>query len=199
MKYLLFLVLVFNNVVLFAEHSRVIPISKTRFIYINKSGEESKVDMTGKDFILVSLREKNSDGRFYAVDRDGTVWLSSGITSGIDKFTPSGVWKVLRKERYHMSKAYPDEDGINNMDYSLFFTNKGHAIHQGSMTGMSHGCIHVHKRVMPTLFNWAWVGIPVLTTRESYMKFAKRDLKKIYRKVVKRRRRADHTLQTFKR
>jgi lipoprotein-anchoring transpeptidase ErfK/SrfK len=198
LKYFLVLIAIYTTI-LSAQPTKVIPISKTKFIYIDKDGNREKVDMTGKDFILVSVREKNSDGRFYAVDRDATVWLSSGITSGIDQFTPSGIWKVLRKHRYHMSKAYPDEDGINNMDYSLFFTNKGHAIHQGSMTGMSHGCIHVHKRVIPTLFNWAWIGIPVITTRESYMKFAKRDLKRIYRQVVKVRRRADHSQKTFKR
>jgi hypothetical protein len=198
LKYFLVLIAIYSTI-LSAQATKVIPISKTKFIYIDKDGNREKVDMTGKDFILVSVREKNSDGRFYAVDRDGTVWLSSGITSGIDQFTPSGIWKVLRKDRYHMSKAYPDEDGINNMDYSLFFTNKGHAIHQGSMTGMSHGCIHVHKRVIPTLFNWAWIGIPVITTRESYMNFAKRDLKRIYRQVVKSTRRADHSRKTFKR
>jgi len=198
LRYFLVLLLIFG-LNLSAQPTRVIPISKTKFIYIDKDGNRERVDMTGKDFILISVRERNSDGRFYAVDRDSTVWLSSGITSGIDQFTPSGIWKVLRKERYHMSKAYPDEDGINNMDYSLFFTNKGHAIHQGSMTGMSHGCIHVHKRVIPTLFNWAWVGIPVITTRESYMKFATRDLKRIYRQVIKRKRRADHSRKTFKR
>jgi len=157
------------------------------------------VDMKGKAFILISVREKNSDGRFYAVDEDGTVWLSSAVTSGIDMFTPSGIFKVLRKHRYHMSSAYPDEDGINNMDYSLFFTQAGHAIHQGSMTGMSHGCIHVHKKVIPSLFNWAWIGMPVLTTRHSYMNYAQSDLKRIYRKVKKIKRRADHSRTTFKR
>ncbi len=185
--------------ILFAQTSSVAPISKTRFLHIDKEGVRKNVDMTGKDFILISMREENSDGRFYAVDKDGTVWLSSGITSGVDNFTPSGVWSVLRKKRYHMSSAYPDEDGINNMDYSLFFTNRGHAIHKGSMTGMSHGCIHVHKRIIPSLFNWSWLGMPVITTRHSYMPYAKSDLKKIYRQVIKVKRRADHSRRTFHR
>ena len=187
------------STLLIGQSSSLIPISKTKFLHIDKNGERHNVDMTGKDFILISMREENSDGRFYAVDRDGTVWLSSGITSGIDNFTPSGVWSILRKKRYHMSNAYPDEDGINNMDYSLFFTNRGHAIHKGSMTGMSHGCIHVHKRIIPSLFNWSWLGMPVITTRKSYMPYAKGDLKKIYRQVIKVKRRADHSRKTFHR
>ena len=198
MKYFLVLLITFVTNIS-AQPTKVIPISKTKFIYIDRDGNREKVDMTGKDFILVSVREKNSDGRFYAVDRDGTVWLSSGITSGIDQFTPSGIWKVLRKHRYHMSGAYPDEDGINNMNYSIFFTNKGHAIHQGSMTGMSHGCIHVHKRIIPSLFNWSWLGMPVLTTRRSYMPYAKKDRKRIYKQVIKVKRRADHSRRTFHR
>ena len=198
MRKILILMVLLSSIVL-SQSTKVIPISKTKFVYIDKEGVRTDVDMTGKDFILVSMREENSDGRFYAVDRDGTVWLSSGITSGINNFTPSGVWSVLRKKRYHMSRAYPDEDGINNMDYSIFFTNRGHAIHKGSMTGMSHGCIHVHKRIIPSLFNWSWIGMPVITTRRSYMPYAKKDLKRIYHQVIKVKRRADHSRRTFHR
>jgi len=198
LKHIIVVFIIFSSLI-FAQTSELMPISKTKFFFTNKDGMSRTVDMKGKAFILISVREKGSDGRFYAVDEDGTVWLSSAVTSGIDMFTPSGIFKVLRKHRYHMSSAYPDEDGINNMDYSLFFTPRGHAIHQGSMTGMSHGCIHVHKKVVPSLFNWAWIGMPVLTTRHSYMNYAQSDLKRIYRKVKKIKRRADHSRNTFKR
>jgi hypothetical protein len=98
---------IFASVVLFitflsAQTRELIPNSKTEFYYINKKGVIQDIDMTGKDFILVSVREEDSDGRFYAVDRDGTVWLSGGISSGEEvEFTPSGKWKVLRKERFY--------------------------------------------------------------------------------------------------
>jgi len=108
---------------LVAEPRELIPQSKTEFTFINKKGEFFDLDLKGKNFILVSVREEDSDGRFYAVDKDGTVWLSGGISSGEEvEFTPSGKWKVLWKKRYHTSKEYPEEDGSNNMDYSLFFT-----------------------------------------------------------------------------
>jgi len=179
-------------VVLSAQSRELIPLSKTEFLYINKQGKEKFIDMTGKDFILVSVREEESDGRFYAVDRDGTVWLSGGISSGEEVgYTPSGVFKVLRKERYYTSKKYPEPDGSNNMDYSLFFTKWGHALHQGSIDYTSHGCIHVDKSDIPSLYKWAWVGMPVLVTRHRYMHFARPDLKRIYkyeRKYTRKRR-----------
>jgi lipoprotein-anchoring transpeptidase ErfK/SrfK len=181
LKYII--VLLLSIVSLNAEDNELIPISKTEFVYINNNGDEKTVDMTGKDFILISVREAGSDGRFYAVDRDATVWLSDGVTSGLEmEFTPSGLWTVQSKKRYHMSSKYPDEDGINNMDYSIFFTKWGHALHQGSMTGMSHGCIHVDPNAIPALFKWTKVGMPVLVTRSSYMNYAKGDLMKIYTK-----------------
>ena len=166
---------------LFAEPRELIPQSKTDFTFINKKGEFFDLDLKGKDFILVSVREEDSDGRFYAVDKDGTVWLSGGISSGEEvEFTPSGKWKVLWKKRYHASKEYPEVDGSNNMDYSLFFTNWGHAIHKGNINSTSHGCIHVKQEDMQVLYKWAKVGIPVLMTRHRYMHFARPDLRRIY-------------------
>ncbi len=173
-----------------AQPRELIPNSKTEFYYINKRGHIQDIDLTGKDFILVSVREEDSDGRFYAVDRDGTVWLSGGISSGEEvEFTPSGKWKVLWKKRYYTSKAYPEEDGSNNMDYSLFFTNWGHAMHKGSIDNTSHGCIHVDKADIQVLYKWAKVGMPVLVTRHRYMHYARPDLRQIYGKTKKYTRR----------
>ncbi len=174
---------------LFAEERELIPHSKTEFTYINTKGIEKEIDLTGKDFILVSVREKDSDGRFYAVDRDGTVWLSGGISSGEEvEFTPSGKWKVLRKERFYASKEFPEEDGSNNMDYSLFFTYDGHALHKGNIDMTSHGCIHVDHADIQVLYKWANLRMPVLVTRHRYMHFARSDLKRIYGPVRQFRR-----------
>ena len=170
--------------VLSAQAGELVPESKTEFLYIDKNGNEKFIDMTGKDFILVSVREEESDGRFYAVDRDGTVWLSGGISSGEEAgFTPSGAFKVLSKKRFYTSKKYPEPDGSNNMNYSIFFTKWGHALHEGSIDYTSHGCIHVHKSDIPSLFKWAWIGMPVLVTRYNYIQFARSDLKRIYKRV----------------
>ena len=160
----------------------VIPLSRTLFQVIDlKTGIDRYVDLQGKDFIVVSVREEGSDGRFYAVDRDGTVWWSGPVTSGaIEYRSPSGIFHVLKKARYHMSNVYPDESGINNMDYSLFFTKYGHALHKGSVNWMSRGCIHIDEKDIAPIFKWATKNTKIVITRHSYMPFAIDDLKRIY-------------------
>lgn len=156
------------------------PVSKTVFTLI-KGEHEKTVDLLGKNFIVVSVREQGSDGRFYAVDRDGTVWWSGAVTSGsIDFRSPSGIFSILQKKRYHMSTLYPEPSGVNNMDYMMKFTNSGHALHEGSVDWMSHGCIHIKPKDISVMFNWATYQTKIVITRHSYMPFAAEDLQKIY-------------------
>lgn len=160
----------FLSSLLFSEE--VIPLAVTTF----KVGEHVS-HLKGREFIVVSVRERGSDGRFYAIDREGVVWWSGAIASGADDFkTPSGIYTVKYKKRYYMSRAYPSSDGVNNMDWSIFFTNQGHALHQGSTDWMSHGCIHIDPKEIQTLYRWASPGMPVVITRKSYMPFARKDL-----------------------
>ncbi len=162
--------------------TETMPIAKTVFKQI-KDESEKIVDLTGKDFIVVSVRERGSDGRFYAVDRDGTVWWSGPVTSGAPEFrSPSGVFTIFQKKRYHMSRAFPDESGVNNMDYMMKFTKRGHALHKGSVDWMSHGCIHIDPKDVPVIYHWSTYKTKVVITRHSYMPFAKEDLVKIYGK-----------------
>jgi len=162
--------------------TETMPIAKTVFKLI-KDDSEKIVDLTGKDFIVVSVRERGSDGRFYAVDRDGTVWWSGPVTSGADEFrSPSGIFTIFQKKRYHMSTLWPDESGVNNMDYMMKYTQGGHALHKGSVDWMSHGCIHIDPKDVPVIYNWSTYKTKVVITRHTYMPFAKEDLIKIYGK-----------------
>jgi len=139
--------------------TETMPIDKTVFKQITDDSEKI-VDLTGKDFIVVSVRERGSDGRFYAVDRDGTVWWSGPVTSGAPEFrSPSGIFTIFQKKRYHMSTVYPDESGVNNMDYMMKYTRFGHALH-----------------------HWSNYQTKVVITRHTYMPFAREDLLKIYGK-----------------
>jgi len=158
------------------------PVSKTVFnVRSLETDEEKTVDLTGENFILVSVREKGSDGRFYAVDSDGTVWWSGAVTSGAPEFrSPSGVFPIIQKKRYHMSTEFPDESGVNNMDYMMKFTRNGHALHKGSVDWMSHGCIHIDPKDVPVIYKWSTFKTKVVITRHSYMPFAKDDLRRIY-------------------
>ena len=162
--------------------TETIPIDKTVFMLM-KNDTEKIVDLTGKNFILVSVRERGSDGRFYAVDKDGTVWWSGPVTSGAPEFrSPSGIFSIIQKKRYHMSTLYPEESGINNMNYMMKFTQRGHALHEGSVDWMSHGCIHIDPRDVPVIYNWSNFKTKVVITRHTYMPFAQEDLRKIYGK-----------------
>ena len=160
--------------------SRVFPLSKSKFAVVDKNGKEKVVDLSGKDYIVVSLREKGADGLAYAIDSDGVVWWAAVISSGAKGHeTPSGIFTIFRKERFYMSKAHPDPKGINNMDFSLWFTQQGHAIHMGNDDAMSHGCIHVGKKGAASMFDWAKVNkTKVVVTREHYLPFVYYDLRK---------------------
>jgi lipoprotein-anchoring transpeptidase ErfK/SrfK len=160
--------------------SKVFPLSKTKFAVLDNDGKEKIIDLAGQDFIVTSLREKGADGLAYAVDKDGVVWWAAVISSGAKGHeTPSGIFTIFRKERFYMSKAHPEASGINNMDFSLWFTQQGHAIHMGNDDAMSHGCIHVGKNGAKSMFNWATKNqTKVVVTREHYLPFVYYDLRK---------------------
>ena len=69
-------------------------------------------------------------------------WPVSTGKGGYD--TPSGKFKAFRMERDHFSKEWDEAP----MPHSIFFTQKGHAIH-GSFdvkrlgTPASHGCVRL--------------------------------------------------------
>ena len=167
------------------------PLSATKFELTDVDFKNPKiVDLSGKDFFVVSVREPGSDGRVYAVDRDGTIWWYGAISSGAGggklvkksgKLVPSGghetnnnIFKVLVKRRFHMSKTHPSPDGVNNMDFEVQFTPDGQALHLGNTAMMSHGCIHVGRQDISALFKWSKVGMPVVVMRGHYAQFSQR-------------------------
>jgi lipoprotein-anchoring transpeptidase ErfK/SrfK len=175
------IIMMFSIQYIYADtESRVLPLSKTKFAVTDHTGKEKIIDLSGQDYIVVSLREKGADGVAYAIDSDGVIWWAAIISSGAKGHeTPSGIFTIFRKERFYMSKAHPEASGINNMDFSLWFTQRGHAIHMGNDDAMSHGCIHVGKKGAESMFNWAKKNhTKVVVTREHFMPFAYYDLLK---------------------
>ena len=168
-------------------------LSTTKFQMTDTNWENPKiVDLKGKDFFVVSVREPGSDGRVYAVDSDGTIWWNGQISSGAGggrliekegKLIPKGghetnndLFHVLAKRRFHMSSTHPSADGVNNMDFEVQFTHDGQALHLGNIAGMSHGCIHVGRQDISALFKWAKVGMPVIIMRGHYIQFLKQEV-----------------------
>ena len=169
-------------------------LSTTKFEMTDTNWENPKiVDLKGKDFFVVSVREPGSDGRVYAVDSDGTIWWNGQISSGAGggrliekegKLIPKGghetnndLFHVLAKRRFHMSSTHPSADGVNNMDFEIQFTHDGQALHLGNIAGMSHGCIHVGRQDISALFKWAKVGMPVVIMRGNYIQHLNEEIK----------------------
>ena len=95
-KKILFLIFILFSLNLNAKV--VQPVSKTLFKILDDNGNLiQEVDLKGQEFIVVSVREPGSDGRFYAVDRDGVVWWTGIITSGADDYkNPYYLHRFLR-------------------------------------------------------------------------------------------------------
>lgn len=156
----------------FLSSAEITSISKSSFI---KNGKE--FNMLGKNYIVIELNPKKSGtGNFYAFDKDSTLWLTGPITAGSQKYrTSDGIFSINYKKRYHMSSKYPQASGINNMNYSMFF-NGGIALHQGSVKSMSHGCIHVHRDDVPSLFRWADRKTKIIVTRDIFRPYVSQDI-----------------------
>jgi L,D-transpeptidase catalytic domain len=67
--------------------------------------------------------------------------------------TPPGTFSVGWKDIDHKSSQFNNAP----MPFSVFF-NGGIAFHQGSLSELSHGCIHLDKTAAKTFFNGLGVG-----------------------------------------
>ncbi|WP_410611832.1 L,D-transpeptidase [Amycolatopsis sp. lyj-109] len=67
--------------------------------------------------------------------------------------TPTGSFRVLSKEKMHLSKEFDNAE----MPNSVFFY-PGDAFHTGSLSVYSHGCIHLSAGASLKFFNTLHVG-----------------------------------------
>lgn len=161
------------------------PLSVTKFELTEKNGDQRIVDLKGQKIIVVSVSEPGSEGKSYAVDEDGTIWWVDDIASGAygGHETPTGIFHVLLKRRYHMSAAHPSPDGKNNMDFEMLFTQDGIALHLGNTRALSHGCIHVGRKDVEAMFKWVEVGTKVVVMRGNYGQFLNQELEAFKRDI----------------
>ncbi len=163
----------------------ITPLSATEFEVKDKHGNIEIVNLKGKKFVVVSVSEPGSEGKSYAVDEDGTIWwvdkISSGAYGGHE--TPSGIYPILLKRRYHMSASHPSSDGVNNMDFEMLFTQQGHALHLGNTRALSHGCIHVGRKDVEAMFRWIDTKSKVVIMRGNYEQFLDEELKSFQKDI----------------
>ena len=121
-----------------------------------------------------------SNQKFYAFE-DNILQFSGNVSTGMSGYlTPRGSFKILEKDRYHVSNKYPEPDGGAKMPYMLRLTHSGVAIHQGYLPGYpaSHGCIRVSKKSAIKLWHWSKIGTRVKIYGSTYDFIAKRKAKK---------------------
>lgn len=143
------------------------------------------LNLNAKKLIKINLSEQ----KLYAIE-NGEIVFSGSISSGKSGHrTPTGHFKILEKDRFHISDKYPEPNGGAKMHYMLRLTNKGIAIHKGYLPGYpaSHGCIRVSKSTALKLWKWAKVGIKVnVYGNAADFKYVRKPNKKKYAKKHKK-------------
>ena len=131
-----------------------------------------------------------SNQKIYAKE-NGRVVFSGNVSTGKRGHpTPRGIFRVIDKERFHISNKYPEPNGGAKMPYMLRLTNRGIAIHQGHLPGYpaSHGCIRVSKSTAKKLWRWGSIGTKVrIYGNTSDFRYVKKKSKK--RKYAKNKSR----------
>ncbi|WP_154738469.1 L,D-transpeptidase family protein [Hyphomicrobium album] len=115
---------------------------------------------TGPLVLVVSIGKQT-----VTVYDDGKVIAKSPISSGTaSNPTPTGIFSILEKNRYHYSNLY----GGAPMPFMQRVTNSGVAMHAGDLPGYpaSHGCIRLPYSFARSLFGITDVGARVIITDE---------------------------------
>jgi len=122
---------------------------------------------TGDKQIIVDLNAQN----LYAF-KGGTqvyeFWCTTGDNKHITAMKPT-LSHVSRKHKKYRSRKYNAQ-----MDYAMFFSKDGKAIHQSNAVSItsalkylgidyfgSHGCVRLNESNASTLFKWTRIGTPV--------------------------------------
>lgn len=110
--------------------------------------------------IVVSLNKQS-----LAVYEDGKVTATSRISSGkAGHETPTGIFSILEKEKYHESNIYSNAP----MPWMERITWSGIALHQGVVPNhpASHGCVRMPAAFAVSLYQQTVPGVHVIISDE---------------------------------
>lgn len=114
-------------------------------------------------YILLAL-----DRQFLGVYERGALVASYPISSGREGYkTPTGTFRVTRKDATHVSSRYPEPTGGWPMPWALRFYRSEYWMHGGELVGRpaSHGCVRLFPADAEALFAYAQVGDRVRIVR----------------------------------
>lgn len=96
--------------------------------------------------------------RTWLQDNGNVSYVASAMSAGMaGQETPRGTFYINRKIKDEISREF----GNAPMPYSMYFTNSGHAFHEGSPAYESNGCIHLPHQDAVRFWNDVPVGSKV--------------------------------------
>jgi hypothetical protein len=115
---------------------------------------------SGPIIAIVSL----PDQRVYVYRNGVRIAASSCSTGKLGHRTPTGVFKILQKDKNHHSSTYNNAP----MPYMNRLTWSGIALHAGQLPGYpaSHGCVRLPKEFAELLFGVTKLGMTVVIADE---------------------------------
>jgi hypothetical protein len=147
-----------------AQRSR--PIRKKENVERPLSNAEKQADgelkakvQQGPLHVLISI-----DNQSLGLYSNGTLIARSKVSTGVPGHpTPTGVFSVIQKRRFHTSNIYSGAP----MPYMQRITWSGIALHQGIVPGRpaSHGCIRLPEAFARQLWGISKIGTRVIITR----------------------------------
>jgi len=117
---------------------------------------KSNADATGPARVVISL----SDQLAYLYHGDTLIAVAAISTGEAGRDTPSGIFNVLLKKKFHRSIKYDNAP----MPHMQMITDFGVALHAGHNPGhpASHGCIRLPAQFAAKLYGVTEVGTQVL-------------------------------------
>jgi hypothetical protein len=125
----------------------------------NKAKPEPPKQLTGPLLLAVSIGSQK-----VTVYDNGTPIASSSVSTGMSGHpTPTGIFSVIQKQRWHHSNIYSGAP----MPYMQRITWSGVALHAGVVPGYpaSHGCIRLPAGFAVRLWGMTRLGARVIVTR----------------------------------
>ena len=133
----------------YAQTSSARRASRQRRSYPLQPGQYYWIPQTAPDGPVVAI--VNLHTQMVQVFRNGVCIGVSSVSTGKPGYgTPTGMYPILEKKRFHRSSTYDNAP----MPYMLRLTWMGVALHVGHLPGYpaSHGCIRLPAAFAPKLF-----------------------------------------------
>ena len=126
-----------------------------------KNTQEEQASSQAPYHVVISL----NDQRLTLYDRTGAAIARSPVSTGVPGHpTPTGVFSVIQKRRWHSSNIYSGAP----MPYMQRITWSGIALHAGDLPGgpASHGCIRLPAHFAKKLWTTTKVGARVIIVQD---------------------------------